>query len=802
MSNTDITDENGSSEVGEIIGDKIYDYIVTVSDETGLIKDALITLVADDNAVLVCLPEGKVIDYFNRTTVKVVRSDGTPVGDWKVSVYNKDGSGLRTELTDENGIVIVPPLSEAPISKPTPTPNPGAEVTPLPGVEATPKPEKTENPSATDKPTDMPDSTEMPSATDKPSEPTSKPEPTETPDIGDGAVVQNKNYKYRVFVWDNDGAIADFGLVKLQDNGDLSIELPSSKTLIIDNRVNIKVVNEEDKTPVKGITVNVTDVAGGDASDITNSNGIAVVPVSDTDITDSAGNAQIKDNNGNLYNVNVATETKGNIEGAVVQTADGKITVTLPDSIVIDYSDRTTVKVTDRDNTPVAEMPVNVKDNKGGDRTEVTDTEGKTVVPPLSEDYTDKDGNAVVNGYIVVVEDTKAKIENAYVEIKDGKISIKLPDTSELTTSNQTTVTVTDKDAQPVKDMRVIVTDKNSKTAVQSTNARGKITVPVKTSSGGGGSSSGGSSGGGGGYISSYSTVNVKVTDKDGKTVSVTKSVDSKGNVTVTLPTGKVIDGENYYTVTVTDSKGTAKANTTITLKDRKNGTATGTTDKNGMLTLPATEHKAYIVGYDDGTFKPDSNMSRAEAAAIFARLIAEAKGESISGKASFKDVDKNAWYAVYVGYLEKYDVINGYNDGTFKPDVSVTRAEFVAMTVRYYDLFNDVNRTGNTVKYTDVENSYWAYSDIAFAKNIGWLNGYSDGSFRGDNDITRAEVVTVVNRATGRIADKEYVKDNFTKLNRFTDVTDSSMWYFFDVAESCNDHKAVTCENSEVWVK
>ena len=85
---------------------------------------------------------------------------------------------------------------------------------------------------------------------------------------------------------------------------------------------------------------------------------------------------------------------------------------------------------------------------------------------------------------------------------------------------------------------------------------------------------------------------------------------------------------------------------------------------------------------------------------------------------------------------------------------------------------------------------------------NSGWLNGYSDGSFRGDNDITRAEVVTVVNRATGRIADKEYVKDNFTKLNRFTDVTDSSMWYFFDVAESCNDHKAVTSASNEVWVK
>ena len=789
MSNTDITDDKGNGEVGEIIGDKIYDYIVTVSDETGLIKNALITLIADDISVLVCLPEGKVIDYFNRTTVKVVRSDGTPVENWKVSVYNKDGSGLRTELTDENGIVIVPPLSEAPISKPTPTPNPGVEATPLPGIDATPEPENTEIPSATD----TPDSTETPSATDKPSE------PTQTPDIGDGAVVQNKNYKYRVFVWDNDGAITEFGLVKLQDNGDLIIELPSSKTLIIENRVNIKVVNEEDKTPVKGITVNVTDTSGGAASDISNSNGIAVVPVSDTDITDSAGNAQIKDNNGNLYNVNVATETKGNIEGAVVQTADGKITVTLPDSTIIDYSDRTTVTVTDRDNTPVTEMPVNVKDNKGGDRTEVTDTNGKAVVPPLSEDYSDKNGNAVINGYTVVVEDTKAKIENAYVEIKDGKISVKLPDTSELTTSNQTTVTVTDKDAQPVKDMSVTVTDKNGKIATQSTNANGKITVPVKTSSGGGGSSSGGSSGGGGG--STVSTVNVKVTDKDGKSVSVTKSTSTNG-ITLTLPNGTILDGSNYYTITVTDSKGSAKTDYSVTLKDKSGNTANGVTDANGQLILPAEEHKLYIVGYDDGEFKPENNMTRAEAAAIFARNIAERKGENISNtKSSFTDIDTKLWYNRYIGYLEKYDIIEGYNDGTFKPEKQITRAEFVTMCTRFYNLFDKL-ADGKKNNFTDVANSHWAYEFINSATAMDWIKGYADGTFKPDSNITRAEVVAIVNRVTSREADTEYINKNISSLNRFSDLTHKGYWAWEDIIEAANTHTAVRSADDEVWVK
>ena len=522
---------------------------------------------------------------------------------------------------------------------------------------------------------------------DNPTE-TNKPnEPTPTPNIGDGSVVQNKNYKYKVFVWDNDGVISEFGLIKLLENGNIEIELPTNKTLNPENKIYVKVINADNETAIKGITVNVTDAAKNTASDITNSNGIAVVPVSDTDITDRNGYAQV------------------------------------------------------------------IEDEKT---------------------------------YNIVVEDTKAKIENAVVKIKDGKISIILPDENVLDTTKQTTVTVTDKDNAPVKDMNITVTDKNNKTATKATDENGKIAVPVKTStSGGGGSSSGGS--GGSSYVRpSYI---VKVIDKDGKIINVNKTIkDDK--ITLTLPNGNTLD-DNYYTITVTDKNGKVAPNIDVTLKDKTNS-VNGKTDTNGQVIMPLSEHKSYIVGYPDGTFLPDGDMSRAEAAAIFARLISEEKGETISGKSSFKDTDKNGWYADYIGYLEKYKIIEGYNDGTFKPDAPVTRAEFVSMSVRYYSLFNDVNKDGYTVKYTDVSKNYWAYDDIAYAKNIGWLNGYSDGSFRGDNKITRAEVVTVVNRATGRIADKEFVKDNFTKLNRFTDVTDSSKWYFFEVNESANTHKIV----------
>ncbi|PWM68360.1 MAG: hypothetical protein DBX61_03660 [Clostridiales bacterium] len=743
------TDENGKVNVDNIN--------VIVNDEIGVIPNAYVKH-NDDSTINVTLPSEKTISYANRITVTILDSIGKPVTEVNVTVNDIEDKSY-TANTDENGIIVVPPLSEG-----------------------------------------MTDS--------------------------EGKAVVNG---YNILLSDEQKVIENaFVYIK---NNKIYVELPEGTAFDYDNRITATVTDKDDN-PVKDMSVTFTDSTEKSETNLTDENGRATVPPVNIDYTDINGYSEVDG-----YIVTVVNEA-GAIEKAfITHTEDNKIIIELPENAKFDYANRITVTVLNKaDKTAVKDMNVTVSEKSvvtedTGEVADVkflsgvTNNEGKAVFPPPSEDITDDNGSSDITEekpgkgedtdgdgvedkpgeietvtYKVSVNDTKGIINNAFVEIKDGKVYVTLPDTHTLTTSNQTTVTVLDKDGNAVKGVSVTIKDKTTeKTAT--TDANGKVTLPVKTSSGGG-SSSGGSSGGGGGYISSYSTVNVKVTDKDGKTVSVTKSVDSKGNVTVTLPTGKVIDSENYYTVTVTDSKGAAKANTTVTLKDRKNGTATGTTDKNGMLTLPAIEHKAYIVGYDDGTFKPDSNMSRAEAAAIFARLIAEAKDESISGKSSFKDVDKNEWYAGYVGYLEKYDVINGYNDGTFKPDASVTRAEFVAMTVRYYDLFNDVNKTGNTVKYTDVAKDYWAYLDIAFAKNIGWLNGYSDGSFRGDNDITRAEVVAVVNRATGRIADKEYVKDNFTKLNRFTDVTDSNMWYFFYVVEAANDHKAVTSENSEVWVK
>mgnify|MGYP000025341656 CR=1 FL=1 len=228
----------------------------------------------------------------------------------------------------------------------------------------------------------------------------------------------------------------------------------------------------------------------------------------------------------------------------------------------------------------------------------------------------------------------------------------------------------------------------------------------------------------------------------------------------------------------------------------------TGKTDSNGVIILPAKEHEAYIFGYEDGTFKPDNDMTRAEAAAIFARLIAEIKGETISGKTTFSDISNGYWCATELGYVERYGIIAGYEDGTFRPDAPVTRAEFTAMTVRYYKLFNDVKYPANTTKYTDLDGSYWAVKDISFATSEKWLNGYADGTFKGDSNITRAEVVTIVNRATDRTPDKEYINENLSVLDKFTDLKTNAYWAFYDIMEAANTHMAVTNSDNETWVK
>ena len=745
-----------TDDTGKVRIDGMY---VFVNDESGAIENAFVKL-NDDSTISVTLPDGTSIDYSNRITVTVTDKDGNPLKDISVTVSDKAEKSL-TDKTDENGKMVVPPLSE---------------------------------------------------------------------DITDSKGKAKVN-GYNVLITDETKSIEN-AFVTIGE-GQINVMLPDGVMIDIDNRITATITDSEDK-PVKDMTVIFTDKAERTESNVTDENGRATVPPTNIDVTDFNGYGEVdgyivvvKNAVGAIEKAHITHNAEVKNEDGTVKTAEN-ISVELPEGVKFDYANRIIVTVSNKvDNTAVKDMSVIVsekaiEDTKTKSLTGITDKDGVIILPPASEGITDKDGKTDISEtipgkdtdgdgkedteetkteYNITVEDTKGKIENAYIEIKDGKITVTLPDTHTLTTSNQTTVTVLDKENKGVANVSVTVTDKNKATATKSTDANGKVTLPVKSS--GGGSSSGGGRGGssGGSYISSNIT-NITVTDKNGKTVSVSKSTDKDGKITLTLPNGVDLTNDNYYTIKATDNKGNAKADISIALKDKKNNSANGTTDKNGMLILPASEHKAYIFGYNDGTFRPDNNMSRAEAAAIFARLISEQKGEKISGKSNFNDVSKSEWYSDYIGYLSKYGIIKGYSNSTFRPDDNVSRAEFVAMTVRFNSLFNEVKKGSYTVKYIDVASNYWAYSDVAYAKHAGWLNGYADGTFKGNNAITRAEVVTVVNRATGRKADEGYITKNVSVLNKFTDIRNNSMWYYADVMEAANTHLANSANNTETWVK
>ena len=636
-----------------------------------------------------------------------------------------------------------------------------------------------------------------------------------------------------VFVNDESGAIKN-AFVTIGE-GQINVMLPDGVMIDIDNRITATITDSEDK-PVKDMTVIFTDKAERTESNVTDENGRATVPSTNIDVTDFNGYGEVDEYIIIVKNAVGAIEKAHIRHNAEVKNEDGSvkseenISVELPEGVKFDYANRIIVTVSNKaDNTAVKDMSVIVSE-KAFEGTEtksltgVTDKDGVIILPPASEGVTDKDGKTDISEtipgkdtdgdgkedteeskteYNITVEDTKGKIEKAYIEIKDGKITVTLPDTHTLTTSNQTTVTVLDNENKGVANVSVTVTDKNKTTATKSTDTNGKITVPVKSTGGGSSSGGGGGRGGsrGGSYINSNIT-NITVTNKSGKTVFVSKSTDKDGKITLTLPNGANLTGDNYYTIKATDSKGNAKADVSIILKDKKKNTANGTTDKNGMLILPGSKHKAYIMGYPDGSFRPDGDMSRAEAAAIFACLIANKKNESVKGTPSFKDTPNNEWYSAFVGYLEKYNIISGYEDGTFRPDESITRAEFVTIAVRYYSLFNEVKSVSNTTKYNDLSNNYWAIKNISYATSEKWLNGYSDGSFRPDIVVTRAEVVTIINRATGRNADTEFINKNLTVLNRFTDVKNNSHWAAYDIFEASNNHTGITSGSNEIWSK
>lgn len=266
----------------------------------------------------------------------------------------------------------------------------------------------------------------------------------------------------------------------------------------------------------------------------------------------------------------------------------------------------------------------------------------------------------------------------------------------------------------------------------------------------------------------------------------------------------KFVDGDTYKTVLALEDSEWMIVDTSISPVHFENTIDTGKDDyypiiiptiigkDTGMLNK--TDHFAYVIGYPDGTVHPNGQITRAEVATIFFRLLRdEVRDGAFTTSNSYSDVAYGKWYNNPISTMSALGIITGYPDGTFKPNKPITRAEFAAIAARF-----DETQSGKSATFSDVI-GHWAAKEIGIAYYNDWIKGYPDGTFKPDQNITRAEAMTLINRVLER--KPESPADLLTNMNKWTDNMDTSKWYYLDVQEATNSHGYTRKTfNYELW--
>ena len=206
--------------------------------------------------------------------------------------------------------------------------------------------------------------------------------------------------------------------------------------------------------------------------------------------------------------------------------------------------------------------------------------------------------------------------------------------------------------------------------------------------------------------------------------------------------------------------------------------------------------HLRFIHGFPDGTMRADTSITRAEVAMIIFRLL-EDDNKFNSVPASFSDVAYGSWYTQAINYLAHTNILLGYPDGTFRPNASITRAEFTAIMVRFFG-----GGASGQNNFVDVSASHWAASYIGTAANKGWVVGHQDGNFRPDSAITRAEAVVIVNRILGRVANPETIRYHLGTNTIFTDLTSAHWAFFDIMEASIDHTYRIDQSGREIWIE
>lgn len=307
------------------------------------------------------------------------------------------------------------------------------------------------------------------------------------------------------------------------------------------------------------------------------------------------------------------------------------------------------------------------------------------------------------------------------------------------------------------------------------------------------------STGGGGGGGTTYYTI--AATADDGGSIDPSGSVRVASGrdktFTITADEGYeiadvLVDGESVGAVSEYTFENVRKKHTIEARFEATGEIPVKDPDETGVSDwLNTDDHIAYMSGYPEGDFRPDVDMTRAEAAQMFYNLLLD---KDTAAEATFSDVPANAWYAEAVNALASIGVIEGIGDNQYAPDRAITRAEFTAIAMRFADL-----ETGGENIFSDVAENAWYYDYVVGSIQYGWINGYPDGTFRPENTISRVEVTTIVNRMLGRSADENFVDSHADELRQFTDVNDSH-WGYYNIMEAANAHDFTMENNTENW--
>lgn len=206
---------------------------------------------------------------------------------------------------------------------------------------------------------------------------------------------------------------------------------------------------------------------------------------------------------------------------------------------------------------------------------------------------------------------------------------------------------------------------------------------------------------------------------------------------------------------------------------------------------LNTEDHMAYVQG-SAGQFHPESSLTRGEAVTLLARLTVDGEGKNLysweEGTGGFSDVSPGDWYSSYVHFAQKYGIVRGYGDGTFRPTQAVSRAELVKMVTSFFVV------TGGSHPFPDVSNGYWAAREISFAAARGWITGGSDGTFQPERSVTRAEAVKILNKAMGRETGERKTALPFTDVSR-------THWAYGEILEASVTHDYKKTDQGEVWL-